>query len=147
MVYGHGPHEQMIKDTLEVKNIKNFILCGFTENLAEALSRVQGVIFPSRMEGTPIALVDALLCGRMAIVTPVGGMPEVVVDGQSGFIAKSATMVDIDECLERAWQRRGEWERLGKNAGRMIREIVPEFPHKQCIQTVHDIVNNIYEEE
>lgn len=138
--YGHGPHEQLIIEKIKINNIKNFILCGFTDDLTNAILKVQGVIFPSRMEGTPIALVDSLLCNRMAIVTPVGGMSEVVTDGQNGFIAKSATVEGIDECLERAWQRRNEWRKLGENAGIMIRKIVPEFPQKQCIDTVNKIL-------
>jgi glycosyltransferase involved in cell wall biosynthesis len=147
MAYGHGPHEQTIKDTLATNDMKNFILCGFTNDLAKAILQAQGVIFSSKMEGTPISLVDSMLCYRMAIVTPVGGMPEIVIDGKNGFVAISATVAGIDECLERAWQKRHEWEQLGKNAGKMVREVVPEFPHKQCIEAINDILNNDYEKE
>ena len=120
--------------------IKNFFLCGYTQDLAKEIVKYDGVIFPSRMEGIPIALTDALLCNRMAIVTPVGGMPEFIIDGENGFVADNVSTEAIDECLERAWQRREEWKGLSKNAGKKIRELVTEFPQQQCIDEINNII-------
>lgn len=141
MAYGHGPYEEIIKKTLKKNDMTNLILCGYTDNLENAILQVQGVIFPSRMEGTPISLVDSLLCHRMAIVTPVGGMPEMITDGLNGFVAESVSMKGIDECLERAWQKRGKWRELGENAGKKVREMVPEFPHQETIEAVDKILS------
>ncbi|MFA5925321.1 MAG: glycosyltransferase [Parcubacteria group bacterium] len=141
MTYGHGPSEESIRQTLERNKMSNFVLCGYTNNLKDSIQGVHGVIFPSRMEGTPISLVDSLLCYRMAIVTPVGGMPEMIADGLNGFVAKSISARGIDECLEWAWKKRREWKKLGENAGKIVRDKVPEFPHKQSIEEIEKLLS------
>ncbi|WP_308253742.1 glycosyltransferase [Geminocystis sp. GBBB08] len=40
------------------------------------------------MESSPLALVEAMMCGRVAIATSVGGIPELLEDEITGFIAQ-----------------------------------------------------------
>ena len=70
-------------------------------------------------------MVEAMMCGRPAIVTDVGGNAEIVEDDVTGFLAASATEDGMDEALERAWQRRHEWHDMGRQAAICIREQVP----------------------
>ena len=140
MAFGEGEDRPMMEEYIKKHNIKSFNFCGYTDNLEAEIKKFHGIIFPSRMEGTPISLIDAMLCNRMAVVTPVGGMPDLVIDGQSGFVANDASANGIDECLERAWQKRSEWKNLGENAGKRVKEVVSEFPHEQCIKTINDIL-------
>lgn len=140
MIYGSGPYDEKIKEKIIKNNMNNIVLCGYSDNLEVTFSQVQGVIFSSRMEGTPISLIDALLCNRMAIVTPVGGMPEIIKDGLNGFVAESVTIDALDKCLEIAWQKRKEWKKMGKAAGLMIRNIIPELPHSKTIEIIKKIL-------
>jgi len=94
---------------------------GFAPDIEQLWSRHHGLLLPSRMEGNSLSLVEAMLCGRMPITTSVGRAAELIDDGESGFIAPAATVELVDEALERAWQRRHEWQALGAAAGRAIR--------------------------
>jgi glycosyltransferase involved in cell wall biosynthesis len=67
-------------------------------------------------------MIEAMLCGRMPIVTDVGRVTELVDDNRSGFIAPAATASLIDEAMERAWQRRHEWQAMGALAAADIRQ-------------------------
>jgi glycosyltransferase involved in cell wall biosynthesis len=69
-----------------------------------------------------------MMCGRTAIVTNVGGNGEVIEDGVTGFVAEASAEADVDEALERAWQRRSEWRAMGELAAKRIRELVPADP-------------------
>jgi glycosyltransferase involved in cell wall biosynthesis len=80
---------------------------------------------PSRSEGLPLALLEAMLCGRPAVVTDVGGNAEAITDGVSGFLADAPTVGAFDEALERAWERRADWSRMGRAAAAAARAIVP----------------------
>ena len=66
--------------------------------------------------------VEAMLCGRIPIVTHVGRNGEFVDDGQTGFLAPAATAEFVDQALERAWQARHRWRAMGQLAARRIRE-------------------------
>jgi glycosyltransferase involved in cell wall biosynthesis len=67
------------------------------------------LVLASRAEGLPIVVVEAMLCGRICIVTDVGNNTEVIEDGVDGSIAKCASATGIRDALERAWERRTEW--------------------------------------
>lgn len=74
------------------------------------------LVLPSRSEGTPLALVEAMLCGRPAVVTDVGGNAEWVEDGSTGWVAPAPTPRAIDAALSRAWDARASWPTVGARA-------------------------------
>jgi glycosyltransferase involved in cell wall biosynthesis len=88
-------------------------------------------------------IVEAMLSGRIPIVTDVAGNAEVVEDGVSGFLAATPTIAAFDEALERAWQRRGEWQAMGKVAAERIRTLVPKDPPR----TFADVLIRVAEGE
>ena len=89
------------------------------------------LVLPSRFEGLPLALVEALLCGRPAVVTDIAGNPEVVQDGVSGFIAAAPTTERLSEALERAWQARDNWQAMGTAARQHMLAILPDDPCRE----------------
>ena len=74
------------------------------------------------MEGNALSLIEAMICGRVPITTDVGRAAELIDDNRSGFVAPAATARLIDEVLERAWQRRHDWQAMGQEAARAIRQ-------------------------
>ncbi len=58
-------------------------------------------LFPSRSEGMPVALLEALSCGIPAITSNVGGIPEVMENGKTGWIVN---IENIDELISRIKQ-------------------------------------------
>jgi glycosyltransferase involved in cell wall biosynthesis len=66
-------------------------------------------------------MIEAMICGRMPIVTDVGRVRELVDDNRSGFIAAGPTAEMLDEALERAWNLRHEWQAMGAEARTAIK--------------------------
>jgi hypothetical protein len=71
------------------------------------------LVLPSRVEGTPLAMVEAMLCARPVIGAAVAGIPEWVRHGRSGFIADAHTVSSYASALETAWQQRAQWRTIG----------------------------------
>jgi len=71
------------------------------------------LVLPSRAEGTPLAMVEAMLLGRPCVVTDVGGCTEWVRDGIEGFVASTATPSAVADALARAWEARHRWSEMG----------------------------------
>ncbi len=128
--FGEGVDREALMDMATLLGIKNVSFYGFVNNILDVWHHHHALIMPSRAEGLPIALVEAMMCGRPAIVTDVGGISEVVEDNLTGFIAKGAFFTAVDEAMERAWQRRYEWEYIGKQASIYIRKIIPPYPEQ-----------------
>lgn len=70
-------------------------------------------LLPSRTEAMPTSLVEAMICGRASVVADVGGVLELVVDGESAFVAEGATVRSFGAALERAWSQRTRWREMG----------------------------------
>jgi glycosyltransferase involved in cell wall biosynthesis len=95
---------------------------GFTNDVETLWSDHHGLLLPSRSEGNALSLVEAMMCGRVPITTNVGRAAELIDDNESGFIAPAATAELVDEVLERAWQRRRDWQAMGQQAAHAIRQ-------------------------
>jgi L-malate glycosyltransferase len=74
------------------------------------------LVMPSRSEGTPLSLVEAMLCGRPAVVTDVGGHLEWIDEPATGFVADAPTPRSWGAALERAWEARPSWAAMGRRA-------------------------------
>jgi glycosyltransferase involved in cell wall biosynthesis len=86
------------------------------------------LLMPSRYEGLPLAMVEAMLCARPVVATDVAGHAEIVEDGVTGFLAEAPTARAMAAALERFWLRRGDAEAIGKAGARRIRQIMPPDP-------------------
>ena len=113
-------------------------LHGHVAKVEEIWERNHLLVLPSRYEGTPLALVEAMWRGRAAVVTDVGGNAELCQEGVTGFVAPAATEDLVARALERAWQRREEWEALGRAARARVEQLVPRDPVGVFAQSLLD---------
>ncbi|OGL00951.1 MAG: hypothetical protein A3D33_19895 [Candidatus Rokubacteria bacterium RIFCSPHIGHO2_02_FULL_73_26] len=63
--------------------------CRFTgarADVADLVAALEVVVLPSRSEGLPFALLEAMALGKPVVATTVGGCPEVVEDGRTGWL-------------------------------------------------------------
>jgi len=94
------------------------------------------LVLPSQREGTPLALVEAMLCGRPSVVTDVGGNAEWIEDGITGFIAEASTATSFGQALERAWQAQSNWEPMGVTAHTTAMSKFDINPGKSLLQII-----------
>lgn len=132
-LYGDGPHKQQLEQLKVYYDIRNIIFCKYQKDVKSIWLKNHGIILPSRMEGIPIVLLGAMLCGRVPILTNVGGHSEIINDNESGFIAAFPSADALDEALERAWQMRHDWQKIGQNARHAITNFMPEQPIEDFI--------------
>lgn len=126
--FGSGQHEQGLRAMAGLLGLDNVTFAGFTSDAASIWRDNHALILPSRAEGLPLVIVEAMLSGRVTIATDVAGAREVVTNDVNGFLAAAPTEDAIDEAMERAWQRRSEWRAIGEAAAREIRTLVPSDP-------------------
>ncbi|HEY1606442.1 MAG TPA: glycosyltransferase family 4 protein [Allosphingosinicella sp.] len=126
--FGEGEQRKGLEAMARYHSLANVAFAGAVKDVGGIWTSHHALILPSRAEGLPLTIVEAMLCGRVPIVTDVGGNAEVVSDGATGFIAASPTEKDLDAALERAWRRRAEWSAIGAEAARAIRRQIPADP-------------------
>lgn len=126
-LYGTGPAEKTLRAMARRLSLDNVNFCGYA-SVAEIWRDNHLLAMPSRQEGLPLTLVEAMSCGRPAVVTDVGGNAEMCVEGEMGFIASAAAVTPMAEALERAWTRRADWPQMGRAGRQRIMELVPRDP-------------------
>ncbi|MBZ9729741.1 glycosyltransferase [Salegentibacter sp. JZCK2] len=92
-----GKTSETISDDLDIINlgvIKDERLMSAAYNAADAF------VIPSLMDNLPNTVIESLMCGTPVIGFPVGGIPEMIRDGENGFVAKEISVNALVESLK-----------------------------------------------
>lgn len=126
--HGTGPYLENLERMAKMCGAANVNFIGQTDDVRGIWEHHHGLIMASRYEGLPLAIVEALLCGRIVVATDVAGNSEHVRDGVDGFIAEAPTIRHLDAALERAWEKRSDWAMMGKAARERLSNQIPQDP-------------------
>ncbi|MGB3298918.1 MAG: glycosyltransferase family 4 protein [Phormidesmis sp.] len=137
-LFGAGSDTEQIQQAIKFYGVQDRIeLAGFVDNIREDIWRSHHVLLmPSMLEGMPLTLVEAMLCGRPAVVSDVGGARELVNNGTNGFLADSPFFTQLEEALEKMWQSRARLSEIGARASEDAKEYVPSDAGEQFLKQV-----------
>jgi glycosyltransferase involved in cell wall biosynthesis len=108
LIVGDGPQREAVAGQLYESGLSDrVVLTGHRDDARELLPCMDLFVLASFSEGTSVALLEAMSAGLPAAVTAVGGNPEIVVDGQTGWVVPSD---DIDELASAFEQAVGDQE-------------------------------------
>ena len=115
---GGGTHERLLGRLAASHGFddSHVVIKPHSSDVTAAFGASDLLVFPSRSEGTPFALAEGLVHGRPAVVTPVGGNDELVIEGRTGWVASAVTTEAIRAALSRAWVTRAAWPVAGHAA-------------------------------
>lgn len=99
------------------------------------------VVMPSRHEGLPRVALEAGACGAVCIGTRVGGIPEVICEGITGFLAAPESPVALADALERALRLAPEAQRRMGAAARS--RILPQFTQARCVAAYEELFHSL----
>jgi glycosyltransferase involved in cell wall biosynthesis len=112
---------------------------GWRDDVAEVLRAADVMVLPSLDEGLPIAILEAMACGRPVVATPVGGVPEAVVDGQTGLLVPPGDAAALSDAMTRLLRDPALGRRLGDEGRRRAETVL-------SIERVASRVEALYEE-
>ena len=116
---GSGEDKQGLIDLARFLDVTNLSFNDYIDDIEELWKTHHALILPSRSEGMSLSVLEAMAIGRPVIVSNAGGNSEIVEDGFSGFIGEANTK-DFELAMERAWDRKEDWQTIGNNASRFI---------------------------
>ncbi len=86
LIFGEGPLRTDLQAQIEKLDLSNSVkLTGKTDQIARYLASADVFVMPSRWEGLPIALLEAMSAGLPSVATKVEGVDEVLLEGEHGL--------------------------------------------------------------
>lgn len=85
------------------------------------IAACDAVIIPSRDEPLSLVAIEAMSAGKLVICTRAAGIAEYLIDGESGYVAATASPSDLADALARALDNSAQWLAMGQ-AGRSVYE-------------------------
>lgn len=121
--YGAGPDQERFVSTMTQMLGENFHFGGVVsgDEKVRAFSSADIFLMPSRFEGLPLSLLEAMAAGCIPIVSNRGAMPSVVEDGRNGFLVEPGDVAQIVGKLKFLLsENEAGWNAIRENARRTI---------------------------
>jgi glycosyltransferase involved in cell wall biosynthesis len=117
LIIGDGPKRKELENlTVEKGLAREHMFVGFQNDIENWLPVLDVFVLPSLTEGTPMALLEAMAIGLPVIASDVGGVPELVENGVSGFLIPPGDSAALAEKLSTLCRNRSVRETLGQAA-------------------------------
>jgi len=142
IICGEGKLSDKIKRIVDAEGLKAHIkLMEWIphEDVPRYLNKLKLLVLPSFTEGLPNILLEAMACGTPVLATSVGAVPDVVIEGKTGFLLKSTRQEHIAERVVGLLDNPDLLERVSKEACRSVRK-------KFCFEKTLESWRNILKE-
>jgi glycosyltransferase involved in cell wall biosynthesis len=117
IVLGEGPERPRLEALARELGVR-LTLPGRVPDVAAVLRQADMLVHPARWEGFGLAVLEAMLCSLPVVATNVSSLPELVVDGATGFLVPPDDVEAFATAVGRALDDRVELGRRGYERAR-----------------------------
>jgi glycosyltransferase involved in cell wall biosynthesis len=107
-------------ETNDLGTVVNFVGQRSSKELAALYGDSDVFCLPSRLEGLPLALIEAMAYGLPAVATPVGCVKDLVIEGETGLLARTGDPISLASQLRRLIEDPELRRRLGQSGARHV---------------------------
>src|SRR5437660_2388305 len=122
-IFGEGPLENQLRGQIAELGLPEFVQLPGPKpqhELRKRLARASVFVLPSvpepqgGMDNLPTVIMEAMATGLPVVSTKIGGIPEMVIDNQTGFLVQPEDAVALAEAIEKVTNDRSLGQRLGQ---------------------------------
>lgn len=138
---GDGPLRiQLERQAKKLGIEQNVKFLGYQKNAVAYIKAADMMVIPSKIEGLPGVILEALSCGKPVIASAVGGIPEVVINEEIGYVIEKFDKAEYIAKIKKVLNDSDLRERMSENAQKMIQE---EFLMPKIARRFEEIYKNI----
>lgn len=142
LIGGDGQLKESIEASLNEEGIAARVdLPGWISHndLPRYLNQLRLLVLPSYTEGLPNIMLEAMACGTPVLATPVGAVPDVIVDGKTGFAMENNSLECIAENVMRALEH-SDLEQIAEAGRRFVEE---NFTFERVVERWKEVLEAI----
>lgn len=114
---GDGPERQSAEQRVQEWGLeKQVFFHGYVRDIEQYYKMLDVLILPSFTEGTPLVVLEAMTFGLAIIATRVGGIPEILTDGENGIIVNPGSTNELAAAIAYLLDNPKRIDDLGNNA-------------------------------
>ena len=134
-IFGEGPMEVILKEKIKEYNLEpQFSFKGSSPNLPELFQFYSFLLQPTYMECFSLSILESLAANVPVITTPVGGNPEIISEGENGFLFKPGDVAALAKILEKVLQQE---QKIEKDVSLLIKQ---QFPLEKMVKEHLDLL-------
>jgi glycosyltransferase involved in cell wall biosynthesis len=138
LVVGEGSlRDALVRQARDGHVADSVIFTGYRSDIPRILDATDVLALPSLHEGMPLTVIEAAAAGRPAVATAVDGTPEVVRDGETGYLVPPADPAALAEALLAMLGDADALARMGGEAYRWARERFDIDAHVEATARVY----------
>lgn len=113
------------------------------DELHKSFNNLKLLVLPSYTEGLPSVMLEAMACGTPVLVTPVGAIPDLIIDGETGFLMEN----NSPECIATNVLRALEHPDLEGVAQRARALVEHEFTFERAVERWRKVLDEVCNDE
>jgi glycosyltransferase involved in cell wall biosynthesis len=139
VIVGDGSERRALEDLAARMGVAERVLwIGWTDDARSYLGAFDVVAFPSRYEGFPLAMLEALLARSAVVATDVGSVSEAVRDRETGLLVPAEDPAALAEAIRRLLTREDLRRQLGEEGRRLVLERFTADHMSRAFQSLYD---------
>jgi N-acetyl-alpha-D-glucosaminyl L-malate synthase BshA len=144
LLVGDGPDRVPTERLARERGVYDDVrFLGKQEPVEEILAIADVFVMPSGSETFGLAALEAMACGVPVVASNIGGLPELVVDGETGYLCP---LGDVDAFAERAARLLGSEEHQSEMAAAARRRAVEVFDIDKVVPRYEDYYERVRSE-
>ena len=139
-IAGSGPMEAKLRE-LAQKDGGSIVLEGHCdgEKLAALYRDAAFVVVPSEWyENAPMSILESFAYGKPVIGTRIGGIPELITEGEHGYLVDPASPEQLKAMVTKLWRDRSAQSAMGRNARRLIETKFAQHTRKDSLLKIYE---------
>jgi len=141
VMYGDGPDLEKAKGLAKSLGISEYVLFpGYEKSVIGYIKGADFLINPSLSEGLPNIVLEAMAVGTPALVTPVGGVTEIITHLKTGYFVKPGDPDDLAEGINYFLSHPNE---IKEYAGKALQFVTDTLSFDKQNEQLCDLYNNI----
>lgn len=139
IIVGEGPLKMELNRQVKEINVEDMVFfLGFRKDVPQILASLDLFVLSSHLEGMGSILMDAMACRLPVVATKVGGIPEVVIQGETGLLVPPRRPSALAKSILKLYNDRTLASRLGERGYEVVHQ-------KFSAESMADKIINVYD--
>jgi glycosyltransferase involved in cell wall biosynthesis len=141
VIVGDGPERAALEAEVSRRGLNGqIVFTGERGDVADLLLAADCFLFPSESEGLPNALIEACLAGLPIVACQVGGVADVVKEGETALLVSARQPAELAAAIQRLRANAAEAGRLGKMARAWARS---NYNIERSLESLYDVYERL----